>query len=100
MLNMTKNGKVFKVPTTMETYYKRLGFSLIEEVEEVEADVETGNGEDDADDWGDVDEYIDKPISAWTDAELKDFAEINEIDLTGAKDIAAIRELVKAHLED
>lgn len=43
--------------------------------------------------------YIDKPIGQWSKQELKEYADNNEIDLTGVTKADEVREIIKAHLE-
>lgn len=43
--------------------------------------------------------YADKPIGQWSKQELKEYADNNDIDLTGVTKADEVREIIKAHLE-
>lgn len=45
-----------------------------------------------------VEEILEKPISQWNKDEVKRFAGINEIDLTGTKNVNEAKELIKSFL--
>lgn len=101
MININKNGKMLKVPSSTKAYYERIGYVAETVMEPAEVPEEnTGVVDDDADDWGDEDYNVDKPISQWTAEELDAYVIENEVDLNGSKEIADIRAAVKAHLED
>ena len=45
-------------------------------------------------------EILEKPIAKWSKEEIKKFAEIKEIDITGTKNAGEARDRIKAYLED
>ena len=45
-------------------------------------------------------EILEKPIAQWSKEEIKKFAEIKEIDITGTKNAGEARDRIKAYLED
>lgn len=45
-------------------------------------------------------EMSEKPISQWSQEELKKFTEIKNIDISSAKKVSEVREIVKKYLEN
>lgn len=45
-------------------------------------------------------EMAEKPISQWTQEELKKFTEIKNIDISSAKKVSEVKEIVKHYLEN
>ena len=58
---------------------------------------------DNVDEKSDDDKYceeiLEKPIAQWSKEEIKKFAEIKEIDITGTKNAGEARDRIKAYLE-
>lgn len=46
-----------------------------------------------------IDELLEKPISQWNKTEVKRFAELKEIDITGTKNVNEAKEIIKEFLE-
>lgn len=63
-----------------------------------------GNSDDNVNEKSDDDKYceeiLEKPIAQWSKEEIKKFAEIKEIDITGTKNAGEARDRIKAYLED
>lgn len=58
------------------------------------------NGNEKSDDDKYCEEILEKPIAQWSKEEIKKFAEIKEIDITGTKNAGEARDRIKAYLED
>lgn len=58
------------------------------------------NGNEKSDDDKYCEEILEKPIAKWSKEEIKKFAEIKEIDITGTKNAGEARDRIKAYLED
>lgn len=99
MVKITNGSNIFEVTNgAYEGIYKAQGYSVMTEkqekkiakdaeiVEEKEATV--------------LEDLLEKPISQWTKADTKEFAELKGIDLSGTKNINEAKELIKASLED
>lgn len=75
--------------------YKKQGFKPFDEVkeavEEAEETVEVELTEDELF----VKEALEKPIAQWNKNEVKKFAEINEIDIAGTKNVNEAKEIIK-----
>lgn len=96
MLRITNGRDVFEVSSgAFSTIYKKQGFRVLEEnngstavatqqavVENVEAESE--------------DALEEKPISQWSKAEVKSYAEKHNIDLTGTRNVNEAKEIIKA----
>ena len=57
------------------------------------------NGNEKSDDDKYCEEILEKPIAQWSKEEIKKFAEIKEIDITGTKNAGEARDRIKAYLE-
>ena len=47
-----------------------------------------------------IDEIIEKPISQWNKEEIKKFAALKDIDISGTKNATEAKELIKQFLEE
>lgn len=122
MVVITNGVKTFKVPAGAVKPYEGMGFRVVsdseaksiksqqdkgdnqppvhqssgkgEEVESSEIDVE--KSEEDAY----IEELLEKPLSQWSNDEVKEFVRIKEIDTTGAQKISQVRVIIKNYLEE
>lgn len=46
-----------------------------------------------------VESIVEKPISQWSKDEVKRFAELKEVDISGTKNAGEAKELIKAYLD-
>ena len=114
MIKITNGTEIYEVTRgAFETVYKPMGFykfdsesfkhvddavdDVVEDaVDEPEQEVEDEQSEDDA--W--CEELEKKPIGQWNKAEVKQYASIKGIDITGTKSINEARDRIKAAREE
>ena len=100
MVKITNGINVFEVTKgAFDGIYSRQGYSLVGN-EKIEAEQNIDN---DVDKSEDVDtfckEIIEKPIAQWSKSEVKKFAELKEIDISGTKSANEAKELIKAFID-
>lgn len=88
MVKITNGVDEYEVSKgAFETIFKAQGYRIIDAEDTVSQnasdDLEDGNNANE--DEAFVDEIIKKPVSEWTQEELKRFADVNEISLEGMK---------------
>ena len=116
MIKITNGSEVYKVTNgAYETVYKPMGFVPVEGfVSADEAAVEDNVAVDDEseqsasdEEWTDAESEVDedaawcdelkkKPIGQWNKTEVKRYAEIRGIDITGTKSINEAKDRIKA----
>ena len=117
------NGKTtFRVTAGAVEVYKSMGFHVVddkendqikpvERKEEKVAEDVAGEPEADGSDAEDegVEEYteeayvtelLEKPLSQWSNEEVKEFVRIKGIDTTGAKKLSQVKDIIKAYLDE
>ncbi len=98
MLKITNGKEVFEVTRgAFDGIYSRQGYTVINEKKDDQKVVQDDKRTDDE---KFVDELIEKPISQWNKDEVKRFAVLKEIDITGTKNAGEAKELIKKFLED
>lgn len=98
MLKITNGKEVFEVTRgAFDGIYSRQGYTVINEKKDDQKVVQDDKRTDDE---KFVDELIEKPISQWNKDEIKRFAALKEIDITGTKNAGEAKELIKKFLED
>lgn len=110
MIKITNGSEVYQVTNgAYETVYKPMGFVPIDEVaveDDVAVDDESEQSASD-EEWTDTESEVDedtawceelkkKPIGQWNKAEVKRYAEIRGIDITGTKSINEAKDRIKA----
>ena len=117
------NGKAtFRVTAGAVEVYKSMGFHVVDDkendqikpvenkVEKVakdvagepeadDSDAEDEGTEDDADEVY-VTELLEKPLSQWSNEEVKEFVRIKGIDTSGAKKLSQVKDIIKAYLDE
>ena len=117
------NGKAtFRVTAGAVEIYKSMGFHVVDDKEndqikpvehkeekaaedvagEPEADgsdVEDEGVEDDTEE-AYVTELLEKPLSQWSNEEVKEFVRIKGIDTSGAKKLSQVKDIIKAYLDE
>lgn len=99
MVKITNGKDIFEVTRgAFDGIYSRQGYTILEE----KKDGQKVTQDDDkrTEDEKFVDELIEKPISQWNKDEVKRFAVLKEIDITGTKNAGEAKELIKKFLED
>ena len=100
MVKITNGVNVFEVTRgAFEGIYSRQGYKLVEE-EKPEDKAQTPGAPEKTDDEKFIDEIIEKPLSQWNKDEVKRFAALKEIDITGTKNAGEAKELIKQFLEE
>lgn len=115
------NGVVTNIVSraAYEEQFKKLGFDVVEDsavvqkpaaivvpdVEEIpepeevaDEPVDVPEEQETSDDF--VEELLEKPISQWTNDELKEFVKIKDIDTSSVKKTSEVRNIVKKYLEE
>lgn len=110
MIKITNGSEVYQVTNgAYETVYKPMGFVPVDEIV-VEVDAAVDNEPEQAasdDEWTDAESEVDedaawceelkkKPIGQWNKSEVKRYAEIRGIDITGTKSINEAKDRIKA----
>lgn len=117
------NGKAtFRVTAGAVEVYKSMGFHVVDdnesdqtkpvehkeekmaedaagEPEADDSDAEDEGTEDDADE-AYVTELLEKPLSQWSNEEVKEFVRIKGIDTSGAKKLSQVKDIIKAYLDE
>lgn len=101
MVKITNGISTFEVTKgAFESIYKKQGYELVGEeanvVEEPEVQQEPEANEDDLF----VEELLEKPIGSWNGKEVRRFAEIKGIDISGTKNANEAKEIIKDFLAE
>ena len=79
-----------------ENVYKKQGFTIVEDNKNIAHEVDI---DDDAEPVKNTDDFsetlLEKPIAQWSKAEVKKFAEENEIDISGTKNANEAKAIIK-----
>lgn len=99
MVKITNGKDIFEVTRgAFDGIYSRQGYTIFDEKAN-EQNVDT-NAPEKTEDERFVDEVIEKPISQWSKEEVKRFAVIKGIDITGTKNAGEAKELIKQFLDE
>ena len=97
MVKITNGVNVFEVTRgAFDGIYSRQGYTIIDENKKDEINDAVEKSEEEIF----IDEIIDKPISQWSKDEVKRFASIKDIDITGTKNVSEAKEIIKHFLEN
>lgn len=102
MVKITNGKDIFEVTRgAFDGIYSRQGYTILDEKKD-DQKVANANANDDKRTEEDkfIDEIIEKPISQWNKDEIKRFAAIKEIDISGVKSAGEAKELIKKFLEE
>lgn len=98
MVKITNGKNIFEVTRgAFDGIYSRQGYTILDE--QVPGQQEIKEPEKTEDEVF-VDEIIEKPISQWNKDEVKKFAALKGIDISGTKNAGEAKELIKAFLEE
>lgn len=127
MVTITNGIRTFRVTAGAVSVYESMGFRTVtdEELEEMKTtaeehydagefveesisksksvvnikdeDVDTGMSKEDV---VFIEELLEKPLSQWSNEEIKDFVKIKGIDTSGAQKVSQVRGIIKAYLEE
>ena len=105
MVKITNGVNMFEVTRgAFDGIYSRQGYKLVDEKAEAkapevsaapEAPAALGKSEDEIF----VEEILEKPISQWNKEEVKRFAAIKEIDISGTKNANEAKKIIKSFID-
>lgn len=99
MVKITNGVNVFEVTRgAFDGIYSRQGYKLVDEKAEAKAHEAHADPEKSEDDIF-VEEILEKPISQWNKEEVKRFAAIKEIDISGTKNANEAKEIIKSFID-
>lgn len=101
MVKITNGVNVFEVTRgAFDGIYSRQGYTIMNEKAAKDAKApEAPKAPEKTEDEIFVEEILEKPISQWNKDEVKRFAGIKEIDITGTKNANEAKEIIKSFLE-
>lgn len=101
MVKITNGVNVFEVTRgAFDGIYSRQGYTIMNEKAAKDAKTpEAPKVPEKTEDETFVEEILEKPISQWNKDEVKRFAGIKEIDITGTKNANEAKEIIKSFLE-
>lgn len=95
MVKITNGVNVFEVTRgAFDGIYSRQGYTILDEKNAVAA-AETFDVPVKTEDEKFLDEVVEKPVSQWNKEEVKRFAALKEIDITGTKNVNEAKEIIK-----
>lgn len=98
MIKITNGVNIFEVTKgAYEGIYSRQGYKLFEKPKAV---IKVNEEPELTEDELFCKEVVEKPISNWNKDEVKRFAELNEIDISGTKNANEAKDRIKAFLEE
>lgn len=99
MVKITNGVNVFEVTRgAFDGIYSRQGYKLMDENKKAKAAI-TPSVSKKSDDEIFVEEILEKPISQWNKEEVKRFAAIKEIDISGTKNANEAKEIIKSFID-
>ena len=99
MVKITNGVNVFEVTRgAFDGIYSRQGYKLVDEKAEAKAHKTHAAPEKSEEDIF-VEEILEKPISQWNKEEVKRFAAIKEIDISGTKNANEAKEIIKSFID-
>ena len=99
MVKITNGMNVFEVTRgAFDGIYSRQGYKLIDEKVEAKAP-EAPTAPEKSEDEIFVEEILEKPISQWNKDEVKHFAAIKGIDISGTKNANEAKEIIKSFID-
>lgn len=98
MVKITNGVNVFEVTRgAFDGIYSRQGYTIMNEKAAVSA--KTPKAPEKTEDEIFVEETLEKPISQWNKEEVKRFAAIKEIDISGTKNANEAKEIIKSFID-
>lgn len=101
MVKITNGVNVFEVTRgAFNGIYSRQGYTIMnEKATEGAKTLETPKTPEKTEDEIFVEEILEKPISQWNKEEVKRFAAIKEIDISGTKNANEAKEIIKSFID-
>ena len=101
MIKITNGIVTFEVTRgAYDGIYSHQGFKPVEEVAEEKVVAAGEDADNRTDDEKFADELVEKPISQWNKEEVKRFAAIRDIDISGTKNANEAKEIIKQFLAE
>ena len=98
MVKITNGVNVFEVSNgAFEGIYSKQGYSKVAET--IPSAPVTEPVVEKTEDELFVENVVEKPISQWSKDEVKRFAELKEVDISGTKNAGEAKELIKVYLD-
>lgn len=99
MVKITNGVNVFEVTRgAFDGIYSRQGYTIMDENKKAEAPAVPAAPEKTEDEIF-MEEILEKPISQWNKEEVKRFAAIKEIDISGTKNANEAKEIIKSFID-
>ena len=99
MIKITNGVNIFEVTRgAFDGIYSRQGYTILNE-KSASNNNEMANVPEKTDDEKFLDEVIEKPISQWNKEEVKRFAALKCVDITGTKNVNEAKEIIKSFIE-
>ena len=98
MVKITNNINTFEVSNgAYESIFKAQGYTkVVEETPEIEGQLGMEDSVPDmTEDEKFLSEIVEKPLSQWSKAEVKKYADLKGIDMSGVSTVAEAKELIK-----
>lgn len=97
MVKITNGVNIFEVTRgAFDGIYSRQGYTILNDKVPGKQEIQVPEKTEDE---KFLDEIIEKPISQWNKDEVKRFAALNEIDITGTKNANEAKEIIKSFIE-
>lgn len=101
MVKITNGVNVYEVTTgAYETIYRHQGYQIVKENGEVDFASDSDGAEKRTADEIFMEELTEKPIAQWNKDEVRRYAAIAGIDLTGTKNVNDAKEVIKAAMNE
>lgn len=99
MVKITDGVNLFEVTRgAFDGIYSRQGYHLVNEDKKSDASTAPAIPKKSKDEIF-VEEILEKPISQWTKEEVKHFAAVKEIDISGTKNANEAKEIIKSFID-
>lgn len=99
MVKITNGKNIFEVTRgAFDGIYSRQGYTVLDENKALDV-IENSKVSEKSEDEKFIDELLEKPISQWNKEEVKRFAVLKEIDITGTKNVNEAKEIIKNFIE-
>lgn len=99
MVKITNGVNVFEVTRgAFDGIYSRQGYTILDE-NNTDSNAEVANVPEKTEDEIFVEEILEKPISQWSKEEVKRFAVIKEIDISGTKNVNEAKDIIKSLID-
>ena len=100
MVKITNGEDTFTVTRgAFDGIYSRQGYKIVGE-KKAKDNAEPPKTPEKTDDEKFIDDVTEKPLSQWSKEEVKRFAALKDIDITGTKNANEAKELIKEFLEE